>query len=273
LLDTCEWIILVMKACYLIGVGPGDPQLLTLQAVAALRRVDTFLLLEKSGRGKDELIALRRDILSRVRPEGGYREISVPSPPRPRAVDRDSVTYRAIVADWHAEKRRIFAGLLSRDLAGGEVAGMLLWGDPTLYDQTVEMVGQVLRGLPEPVSLSVIPGISAVQLLAARHRIPLNRVGESVSIITGREAEQVHPATVHNTVVMLDYGASFRRFVGQDMDIYWGGYLGAADEVLMAGPLDTLVDELLRVKAELRERKGWLMDTYLLRRRGRDAQE
>jgi precorrin-6A synthase len=69
---------------------------------------------------------------------------------------------------------------------------------------------------------------------------------------------------------MLDYNASFQRFVGQDMDIYWGGYLGADDEVLVAGPLDAVLDELLRIKAEVREAKGWLMDTYLLRRRGAD---
>ena len=256
-----------MKQLYLIGIGPGHPDFLTLQAVEAMRRVDVFFLLEKAGRGKDELIALRRDIMHRVRPEGGYREVSVASPPRPRAVDRDAAAYRAIVADWHAEKRRIFAALLAASLADGQTGGLLLWGDPTLYDQTITMVDQVVRTLPETVALTVIPGISGVQVLVARHGIPLNRVGESISIITGREAEQVDPASVHNTVVMLDYNASFQRFVGQGMDIYWGGYLGADDEVLVSGPLDEVLDELLRVKAALRDAKGWLMDTYLLRRR------
>ena len=256
-----------MKHCALIGIGPGHPDFLTFQAVAAMRRVDAFFLLEKAGRGKDELLALRRQIMQRVRPDGHYRELRVPSPPRPRAVDRDGDTYQAIVADWHAEKRRIFADLLTDELADGETAGLLLWGDPVLYDQTINMVEAVVRDLPEPVDVSVIPGISAVQVLAARHRIPLNRVGESVQIITGREAEQVDPVQVHNAVVMLDYNASFQRFVGQDMDIYWGGYLGADDEVLVAGPLDEVLEELLRVKVQLREKKGWLMDTYLLRRR------
>lgn len=256
-----------MKHCYLIGIGPGHPDFLTLQAVDAMRRVDVFFLLEKAGRGKDELTALRREIMRRVRPHEDYREVRVPSPPRPRAVDRDSAAYRAIVADWHAEKRRIFADLLTRELGDGDSAGLLLWGDPTLYDQTVSMVQAVVAGLPERVGVTVIPGISAVQVLAARHRIALNRVGESVQIITGREAEQVDPGCVHNVVIMLDYNASFQRFVGQDMDIYWGGYLGAADEVLVSGPLDAVLDELLRVRAALREQKGWLMDTYLLRRR------
>jgi precorrin-6A synthase len=259
-----------MKQCYLIGIGPGHPDFLTQQAAAAMRRVDVFFLLEKDGRGKDELTALRREIMRRVTPQGGYREVSVPSPPRPRAVDQAGAAYRAIVADWHARKRRIFADLLNREVAAGEICGLLLWGDPTLYDQTVAMVERVVRELPEPVGLTVIPGISAVQVLVARHRIPLNRVGESISVITGREAEQVDPASVHNAVVMLDYNASFQRFVGQDMDIYWGGYLGSDDEVLVSGPLDEVLDDLLRIKARLRADKGWLMDTYLLRRRGGD---
>jgi precorrin-6A synthase len=257
-----------MKHCYLIGIGPGHPDFLTLQAIDALRHVDLFLILEKDGRGKDELTTLRREILERVRAGDGWRELTLRSPPRPRAVERSDAAYRAIVAAWHAEKRRLFRDVLVRELADGEVAGLMLWGDPTLYDQTISMVARVVGELAEPVELSVIPGISAVQVLAARHRITLNRVGESVSIITGREAEQVDPASVHNTVVMLDYNASFRRFTGQGMDIYWGGYLGAADEVLVAGPLDAVLDELLRLKAQLREQKGWLMDTYLLRRRG-----
>ncbi|WP_295543853.1 precorrin-6A synthase (deacetylating) [uncultured Thiohalocapsa sp.] len=260
-----------MKHCMLIGIGPGHPDFLTLQAMAAMRRVDVFFLLEKAGRGKDELLALRRDIMRRVRPDGGYREVRVPSPPRPRAVDLDGAAYRAIVADWHAEKRRIFAELLTRELGDGETAGLLLWGDPLLYDQTISMVEAVVRTLPEPVQVGVIAGISAVQVLAARHRIPLNRVGESVQIITGREAETVDPAQVHNVIVMLDYNASFRRFVGQDMEIYWGGYLGGDDEVLVAGALDEVLEELLRVKARLRAHKGWLMDTYLLRRRVQGA--
>ncbi len=256
-----------MKQLALIGIGPGHPDFLTLQAIEAVRRVDVFFVLEKAGRGKGELTALRRQILQRVRPDGGYREVAVTSPPRPRVVEQGSEIYRAVVADWHAKKQRIFADLLTRELGDGDTGGLLLWGDPLLYDQTVTMVEAAVAELRTPVEVSVIPGISAVQVLAARHRIPLNRVGESVQIITGREAEQVDPASVHNAIVMLDYNASFLRFAGQGMDIYWGAYVGTADEVLVAGPLDAVTEELLRVKAALREQKGWLMDSYLLRRR------
>jgi precorrin-6A synthase len=260
-----------MKRFRLIGIGAGDPELLTLQALQALREVDVVFLLEKAGRGKDELTALRRQIMLQARPDGGYRTIEVDSPPRPPMTDQageaGAAAYRAVVADWHARKRALFARLIQEELADGETGALLLWGDPSLYDQTIPMLERVLSEVDEPVALDVIPGISAVQLLTAQHRIPLNRVGESIAIITGREAEEIDPATVHNAVVMLDYGAAFQRFRGQDMDIYWGAYLGTGDELLVSGAVDQVVDDLIRVRAEARLRKGWIMDTYLLRRR------
>jgi precorrin-6A synthase len=53
----------------------------------------------------------------------------------------------------------------------------------------------------------------------------------------------------------------------EDTDIYWGAYVGTSDELLAAGPLKDTKDEIQRVRAEARDRHGWIMDTYLLRRR------
>ena len=50
------------------------------------------------------------------------------------------------------------------------------------------------------------------------------------------------------------------------MTLYWGAYLGTPDEILVSGPLAEVADEVVRVRAEARERKGWMFDTYLLSR-------
>jgi precorrin-6A synthase len=50
------------------------------------------------------------------------------------------------------------------------------------------------------------------------------------------------------------------------VEIYWGAYLGTPDEILLSGPLAEVADEIARVRAAARERKGWMFDTYLLRR-------
>lgn len=48
--------------------------------------------------------------------------------------------------------------------------------------------------------------------------------------------------------------------------VFWGAYLGTPDEVLIAGLLGEVAAEITRTRAELRDRHGWIMDTYLLRR-------
>ncbi len=252
-----------MKKLYLIGMGPGSPEYLTVQAIEAMKKVDVFFMLEKEGRGKAELLQLRREILHRYLGDEGYRLVVATSPPR----TLEASGYKEGVQAWHDRKRELFASLIGEQLRDGETGAFLLWGDPSLYDQTVTLVGDLVARAPEALELEIIPGITSVQVLTAKHQIPLNRVGESITITTGRYAETCDPSEIDNAVVMLDYNASFQRFREQGMDIYWGGYLGCPDETLMSGPLDEVLEDLLRIKAQIRKNKGWLMDIYLLRRR------
>jgi precorrin-6A synthase len=71
--------------------------------------------------------------------------------------------------------------------------------------------------------------------------------------------------------VMLDGAGVFADLPDDDLDIYWGAYVGTADELLVQGPVRDVADEIVRRRAEARARKGWIMDTYLLRRRGTSA--
>jgi precorrin-6A synthase len=151
-------------------------------------------------------------------------------------------------------------GRLIEQLADDESGAFLVWGDPSLYDGTLA----VLEELRPPVEVDVIPGISAPQALAARHRVALNRVGGPVHVTTGRRLADGLPAD--DVVVMLDGDQAFQRVDDSGVEIYWGAYLGTPDELLIAGPLADVKDEIAGVRAEARERKGWMFDTYLLRR-------
>jgi precorrin-6A synthase len=113
----------------------------------------------------------------------------------------------------------------------------------------------------------VVPGVSSVSALVARHRTGLNRVARPVQITTGRRlAEEGFPEGVDDVVVMLDAHQRFRAFADEDVDIYWGAYIGTPDEILVSGPVAEAAPRIERLRAEARERKGWIMDTYLLRR-------
>ena len=120
------------------------------------------------------------------------------------------------------------------------------------------------------VSYSVIPGITAVQALAARHKIPLNRIAEPVALTTGRKLAEGFPPGIDSVAVLLDGEDTYRRFadakVHGDMEIYWGAYLGTPDEILIAGKLADVADEIHRRRAEARRANGWIMDTYVMRR-------
>ena len=53
----------------------------------------------------------------------------------------------------------------------------------------------------------------------------------------------------------------------EGIDIYWAAYLGTPDEILVSGPLSEVREEILSRHQEAASRKGWIFDTYLLRRR------
>lgn len=247
-----------MKDLLLIGIGPGDPRQVTYEAVDALRQASVFFVLDKGG-DKDELLRLRKAILQRYRPEGGYRLVQVADPAR----DGQADDYLGAVQDWHRQRAALYAQLIEQEIGDGQTGAFLLWGEPTLYDSTLRILGLVReRGVA--LRLQVIPGISSVQALAARHQVPLNRIGEPLTVLPGRRL--AGQGQIDNVLVMLDGQCAFARLDDPALMIYWGAYLGTADEVLIAGPLQTVKAQILEVRERERARKGWIMDSYLLRR-------
>ena len=168
---------------------------------------------------------------------------------------------------WHDERARIYERLISEELGEDECGAFLVWGDPSLYDSTLRIVDQIVARGAVAFEYEVIPGISAIQALAARHRIALNRIGRSVHITTGRKIAEGLPDNIDDVVVMLDADCSFKAIDNSNMEIYWGAYIGTEDEILLAGNLRELTQDIERMRAEAKARKGWIMDTYLLRKR------
>ncbi|MBK4987899.1 precorrin-6A synthase (deacetylating) [Pseudomonas sp. S36] len=247
-----------VKEVLLIGIGPGDPAQVTYQAVTALRRASVLFIMDK-GPDKQDLLHLRKRILERYRPEGGYRLVQMPDPTR----EGNPADYVGAVRDWHRERATVYATLIEQHIAAGECGAFLLWGEPTLYDSTLRILTRVQeQGVR--LQVHVIPGISSVQVLAARHRIALNRIGEPLLILPGRQLAGVD--RIDNVVVMLDGQCAFATLNDPALTIYWGAYLGTEDELLVAGPLEAVKARILELRAGARLRKGWIMDTYLLRR-------
>jgi precorrin-6A synthase len=249
-----------MKKILLIGIGAGDPEYLTIQAIKALNQTDIFFILDK-GEAKDKLIALRRLICERyIDSSRHYRIAEASNPER----ERDTADYDASIDSLNRDKQTLFAELIGQ-MRDGETGAFLVWGDPSLYDSSIRILdGLIADG--QPLDYDVIPGITSVQALTARHRIPLNQIGRAVQITTGRRLREGWPAGVDSVVVMLDAQDSFRQLLDQELYIYWGAYVGTADEILIAGRLSEVAESIAQTRAAAREANGWIMDSYLLRR-------
>jgi precorrin-6A synthase len=247
----------VGRHIHVIGIGAGDPDYVTVQAIEALNDTQVFFAMDK-GEAKSDLVALRREICARFIREPGYRFVELPDPKRSTETD-----YREAVSDWHAARARVWATAISAELGSDGVGAFLAWGDPSLYDSTLRILDAIAAEVD--FTFDVIPGITAVQALTARHRIPLNEVGEPVVITTGRRLrEQGMSGSARSVIVMLDADCSF-RLCPPDTRIWWGAYLGTDDELLVAGSVGEVGTRIAALRDEARARHGWIMDTYLLR--------
>lgn len=250
-----------MRRIRIIGIGAGNPEHVTIQAIKALNTVDVVFVPDK-GAEKSALRELREEICRRYIEHRNWRSVPLTVPKRAEAGN----DYRGSVDDWHAALAESYERLFRQELGEDQTGALLVWGDPSLYDSTLRIIEAVrARGLA--FGYDVIPGITSVQALAAAHRLVLNRIGEPVTITTGRKlVEGGFRDEDGSTVVMLDGEQAFAKIDPVGLDIWWGAYLGAPQEVLVSGPLAEISDEIVRRREAARAENGWIMDTYLLRR-------
>jgi precorrin-6A synthase len=252
-----------MRSVLVIGMGPGDPEQITVQAIRALNRAEVVFVVEK-GSAADELAETRREVIIRYAENGRTPRIVALADP---ARDRAAPAYGEAVGDWRRRRAEAWEDAISSELDKDGCGAFLAWGDPALYDSAIAVLEEIRAHGRVQLDYEVIPGISSLQALAARHRVPWARVGGAVQITTGRRLAQGLPAEADDVLVMLDSGCTFSRFAGEDdLEIYWGAYIGTEDEILVSGPVREVAREIERLRAEAGERKGWVMDSYLLRR-------
>lgn len=250
------------RRVHIIGVGLGSPSHLTGEAIAAMNEVDVFLVPDK-GERKSELLELRRSLCEQVIEHDRWELRTISDPERGPDAERDDDQYRAGVAAWHSAR---VARLVDefRGMPDGATVGFLVWGDPAFYDSTIRMVDQIAGQMD--LDVRVIAGISAIQVLAAEHGIPLNAVGGPVYITTGRRLVEDWSPDQGTVVVMLDGHLACRGLVQRapDLQIYWGACVGMPQQQLRSGRLADVIAEIEQARAEVREELGWVMDVYAL---------
>ncbi|WP_420176195.1 precorrin-2 C(20)-methyltransferase [Luteococcus sp. OSA5] len=155
-----------------VGVGPGDPQLVTLAAATALRQADVVLVpaTEKSADGPGRA----ERIVTTVTPEARIERIGFAMREQGRSARRRE--------SWQAAAE----AALAHFAAGPATVAMATIGDPAVYSTFSYLAATVRESLPE-LEVSWIPGITAMQALAAASGTPL---------VEGNEVLALAPATL-----------------------------------------------------------------------------
>ncbi len=248
-----------MRRVRVIGIGSGGLDQVTVEAVRAMNDVAFFVVTDKvkTDGSPDPLVAARTELLERHLDHEASLVV-VTDPER----DRQPADYEAAVSDWHEARAGVWEkAFLEHD---GD-AGLLVWGDPAFYDSTIRIMERVLaRGMIQ-AEIEVVPGISSLQVLAARHRIVLHEVGQPVHITTERRLREAVDAGLDNLVVMLNRSLEPLEDL-RDWQIWWGANLGTSSEQLVSGRVGEVLPTVQAARTAARDRAGWVMDVYLLRR-------
>lgn len=251
-----------MRTIFVIGIGTGNPDHMTLAGISALKAAD-LLFIPTKGAEKAQLAAVRHAIVARHGADG-QRIVEFALPPR----DTAHPDYREGVSDWHGAIAGRYAEMI-RAMGADETAALLVWGDPGLYDSTLRILERARDMGPDmgaAFSVRVVPGITAISALTAAFGIALNTIGNPVTITTGRKLAAGWPEGADSVVVILDGQQAYGRIDPLGIDIYWAAYVGMEAEILMSGRLLDMAEEITAARAAARARHGWIMDIYLLRK-------
>jgi precorrin-6A synthase len=230
------------------------PHQVTPEAADALRDADYVVAAEKHE--GDALLAIRREIAGAF----GVPVVGVPDPVRDREPVGDG-GYVVAVAGWHAARVAAYEVVLAERQG---TAAFLVWGDPAFYDSTIRIVEAIAERGELEIDYDVVPGVSALQLLAARHRIVLHDIGRPLHVTTARRLPEAVASGQDNIAVML--GGELVLDGLDDWSIWWGANLGATGEELVHGRVGDVAAEIANARGRARDAAGWVMDVYLLRR-------
>jgi precorrin-2/cobalt-factor-2 C20-methyltransferase len=219
-----------------VGVGPGDPELVTVKGVNALRAADVVVVpvMDTGERGRAEAT-----VLHYVTQEKVVRVVF--------ALNERSDRARREAA-WDAAGGRV-AELLR---AHGTVAFATI-GDPNVYS-TFTYLAQTVDGLVDGLTVETVPGITAMQDLAARSGAVLTEGTEPLTLVPVTAGSAVLREALEGpgTVVAYKFGrlaeevAAALKETGRTEGAVWGSALGLPEESirpaseLLDGPLPYL---------------------------------
>ena len=176
-----------MATFYAVGVGPGDPELLTRKAERVLRRADVILApVSRPGEASVALDTVR-EFLDETRQRIVVHQFPMTSDPA------------RLVPAWQEA-----AALIAAHVAGGRDVAFITIGDPLLYSTFIYLL-RIFREVYPQIAVEIIPGISSINTAAAAAGAPLAEADERIAIVpaTAGMEKVVEALNAFDTVVLL----------------------------------------------------------------------
>jgi len=177
-----------------VGIGPGDPELLTLKAVRVIQRASTVVTPKSVGKP-----SLARQVIESWVDQEKQELLEVGFPMQS--------------GREHRVQSRGEAGqqIIQRLREGKDVACVTV-GDPLLYSTFIHLFRHVIEALPH-VAVEVIPGVTSITACAAAAQIPLACEDERIAILSATDGLDDLDMMLDrfDCVVILKVGAALER--------------------------------------------------------------
>jgi precorrin-2/cobalt-factor-2 C20-methyltransferase len=182
---------------YGVGVGPGDPELMTLKASRILSQVPVIFVPKKAEQGESIAESIVGNLSPRIEP----KVVGLVLPMLRDGEQLADYWRKAVESMWQY-------------LKNGEDCAFVNVGDPLLYGTFVHILETLQKSHPE-VEVEVIPGISSINAAAARAIVPLASNDERIAIISGNREDKVIRQTLENfdTVVFMKMNTVFDKLL------------------------------------------------------------
>tara|TARA_R110001592_G_scaffold351405_1_gene648512 strand:+ start:246 stop:983 length:738 start_codon:yes stop_codon:yes gene_type:complete len=178
-----------------VGVGPGDPELLTLKAYRAIQNADVICYLENES-GQSQALDIAVEALKNPIKKQQYLGV------------RFAMSRERVAANLAYDKA---ISLIQEQLRQGNTVAFLCEGDPLFFGSFTYL----LERLDSQYASHVIPGIPAFVAATAELQIPLTVLKQSFAVITGRHSDaKIKTALLaHDAVVIMKAGIERPRLI------------------------------------------------------------